>query len=76
MERPANRVIGGTFFCVTLYPRGLFPTRLRGAAAMLLRALGLPPLERGDDASQPVDSIDLLIIGLGLLVVLLVLLRR
>lgn len=38
--------------------------------------MGVPVTGDQEDALQPVDSIDLLIVGLGLILVLLVLLRR
>jgi hypothetical protein len=43
---------------------------------MLRSFMGLPYRGSEEEPLQPVDSIDLLIVGLGLLVVLLVLLRR
>lgn len=43
----------------------------------MLRAwLGPTTVEGEDDASQRVDSIDTIIVGLGLVLILLVLLRR
>jgi hypothetical protein len=43
---------------------------------VLWSVLGFSPHEGRDDALEPVDSIDIIIVGLGLLLVLLVLLRR
>lgn len=43
---------------------------------MLWSFMGLPPHQREDDVLEPVNSIDLIIVGLGLVLVLLVLVRR
>lgn len=48
----------------------------RGLISLVLHALGFQPIRREDDTLQAVDSIDLIIVGLGLVLVLLVLLRR
>lgn len=50
--------------------------RIRGVHALLYSLMGLSPQSDDDGASDAVDSIDLVIVGLGLLLVLLVLLRR
>jgi len=53
-----------------------FPDPLEGVQALFLRVLGFQPHNSEDDALEPVDSIDIVIVGLGLVLVLLVLLRR
>ena len=49
---------------------------LGGVESLLRSVMGFPPTGREDGTLEPVDSIDLIIVGLGLIVVLLVLLRR
>lgn len=49
---------------------------LGGVHALLLSVLGFSPTQRDDDTLEPVDSIDIIIVGLGLILILLVLLRR
>lgn len=41
-----------------------------------MRVMGFGQVGREDDTLKPVDSIDLIIVGLGLLIVFLVLIRR
>lgn len=48
----------------------------RGVFAFMRVGLGLPSMGADDGTLERVDSIDLLIVGLGLILVLLVLLRR
>lgn len=53
-----------------------FPDATEGLFGLLRAWLGYSPHTDDDEALRAVDSIDLIIVGLGLLVVLLVLLRR
>ena len=48
----------------------------KGGNSIVLRVLGYNAIRREDGALQEVNSIDLIIVGLGLVLVLLVLLRR
>lgn len=43
---------------------------------MLRSFMGLPTQGSGDEAFRPIDSIDTIVVGLGLVLILLVLLRR
>lgn len=47
-----------------------------GVGALLLSVLGFAPTQREDGTLDPIDSIDIIIVGLGLILILLVLLRR
>ena len=47
-----------------------------GVGAVLRSFMGVPYQRDENGALQPVDSIDLIIVGLGLVLILLVLLRR
>jgi hypothetical protein len=49
---------------------------LMGAEALLRTFMGRPYQTTEDGALEAVDSIDLIIVGLGLVLILLVLLRR
>lgn len=42
----------------------------------MLRVMGFGLPNRNDDTLEPVNSIDIIIVGLGLILVLLVLIRR
>lgn len=53
-----------------------FAAILRGSRGVLRSSMGLPPQQHEDGTSSEVHSIDLMIVGLGLIIVLLVLLRR
>lgn len=53
-----------------------FACVIRGVHALILRSLGFSPLRRDDEALERVDSIDIIVVGLGLILILLVLLRR
>lgn len=48
----------------------------RGVEQLLRTWLGQPTVGVDEDALREVDSIDIMIVGLGLILVLLVLLRR
>lgn len=48
----------------------------RGVGAMLDRVVRLSLQRRKNDVSAGVDSIDIIIVGLGLFLILMVLLRR
>jgi len=67
--------IGGHFHG-TLTCRAPLPQPTRGLIQLLRAWLGQSPLNHEEGALQPVDSIDLVIVGLGLVLVLLALLRR
>lgn len=49
---------------------------LRGVDGVLDRVVRLSPQRRKNDVSAGVDSIDIIIVGLGLFLILMVLLRR
>lgn len=51
-------------------------TSVRGLISTQVGWQGQSPKDLKTDALQPVDSIDLIIVGLGLVLVLLALLRR
>jgi hypothetical protein len=63
-------------YCCTMSSGIPFRQAGRGVGRLLRSVMG-PPIQHTEEGPPvPVDSIDLLIVGLGLLVVLLVLLRR
>lgn len=66
----------GRFFCGKVYSWIAIRRATGGAEGLLWSMLGLPPHDNDDDGLQPVDSIDIIIVGLGLILVILVLLRR
>lgn len=84
MHPPQSNSRGGSgrvietrpLFCGTVISGIPFKAAGRGVGALLWSLLGLPPAPASDDVLQPIDSIDIIIVGLGLLLVLLVLLRR
>ena len=53
-----------------------FPDALRGVGALLDRVVRLSLKRRRNEASCGVDSIDIIVVGLGLFLILMVLLRR
>lgn len=53
-----------------------FPTRLRGVGAVLDRVVRLSLHRKKNDVLAGVDSIDVIIVGLGMFLILMVLLRR
>lgn len=54
----------------------VFPCVLRGVDALLDRVVRLSLQRRRGQPSAGVDSIDIIIVGLGLFLILMVLLRR
>lgn len=49
---------------------------LKVGRLVLFRVMGLGYQSRDDDTLEPVNSIDIIIVGLGLVLILMVLLRR
>lgn len=54
----------------------LFPRVLKGVEGLLDRVVRLSLQRRRNEALAGVDSIDIIIVGLGLFLILMVLLRR
>lgn len=69
-------MLDGVFFCGTVVHRRLFYGPTGGARDVVWRVMGFAPQQGREGVLEEVNSIDLIIVGLGLVLVLLVLLRR
>lgn len=73
---PGSLHSSGRFFWCTILYRGPIRDALRGVHEVLDRVVRLSLQRRKNDVSAGVDSIDIIIVGLGLFLILMVLLRR
>lgn len=71
-----SAVVGRSFFFWYSVLGNGVSTAAKGGRCVLFRVMGFGYQRPEDDTLPAVDSIDLIIVGLGLVLVLLVLLRR